>query len=246
MLRFLSYLFRSNRDDTAATNSGRTSILPPGTTIIRVRAWSALHGSLLAAVSVADCDTAAMLKRSVLQQLPPQEAGLDTELLFQGKKLPADNSLRALGFEQDAEVQVVYVRTASTVKLSRSTMRVKAGNDAGIIHVGGVRQNPSFGQCPPALGDAWEVDLRSFGGDYELVFEGACNPHHGTFSVHIGGRHLGDIDQYCWQDVYPAKHCLQWKDSEPGAHVLRAVVAGTNADSLGHWVCVQNIHIVPV
>lgn len=125
-------------------------------------------------------------------------------------------------------------------------MRVQSGAQAMTIDVGGEPDKKSWGLCPPAQGDCWELDFECASGAYDIVFVGGGNPYHGIFTVHVDGCALGEIDQWEPQTAFPTEHALYWEGGEPGAHTLRVTVADKRRTSHGYWCCVHEVVLSPI
>lgn len=125
-------------------------------------------------------------------------------------------------------------------------IRVRRGSYMITIDVGGEADKKSWGLCPPAQGDCWELDLECESGAYDIVFVGGGNPYHGIFTVEVDGCVLGEVDQWEPRTTFPTEHALYWEGGERGIHTLRVTVANKRRESHDYWCCVHEILLSPV
>jgi len=206
-----------------------------------------LTGERVALLRMRDSDSVAALANEV-ERAVDVDAAVRATLWCGGAALPDEASLRAAGLQHGSRIEVVLQRRAQKFEFNADAVRVLKGSAILTVLVGGLSRMRTQGQRPPKCGDAWELDFDAAPGDYELVFRGGRNPHHGVLTVRIDGQVVGTVDQYSRDDEFPTENIIRWQGcAERGRHTLQGAVESCHPDAVGrkYWLCLTEIEIRP-
>lgn len=220
-----------------------------GVALLELPVHMMLTGERVALLNARADSTVEALATDVETSVQMSEA-LALSLWHDGARLPAEVTLHEAGLQDGSRIDVVFQRQARTLEFHADTVRVLRGESISSVNIGGQPRSISQGQLPPSSspGDSWEFDFDAAPGEYEIVFRGGKNPHHGILTVRIDDEVIGTVDQFARRNEYPTEDVVRWRGSErSGRHALRGTVEASHPDTVGrrYWFCLTTIEIRP-